>query len=151
MCIERITPDSAKDVYSLFDQYRVFYKKTSDIELAKSFIDDRLKNNQSVIYVAYDLGTPIGFTQLYPSYSSVSAVKYWILNDLYVQSDYRKKGIGRLLIEQAKEFCKKDNGKALFLETAKDNYTAKKLYEAIGFQLELADDLYDKYKLAIED
>lgn len=106
MEIKRIQAHEWQLVVNLFDQYRVFYKKESDLALATHFIRERLDNTESVIYVAMDGDTPVGFTQLYPKYSSARAVKNWILNDLFVDAKYRKQGIGAKLIAQAAEFAK---------------------------------------------
>ena len=98
------------------------YKKESDIELAKQFIQTRLENNESVIFVAVgsEQTKPVGFTQLYPTYSSVRVVKNWILNDLYVDKEYRKQGIGEKLIAAAMNFAKENNAKFVQLSTAVD-------------------------------
>jgi ribosomal protein S18 acetylase RimI-like enzyme len=136
MEIIRINNTQVDLVAELFDKYRVFYKKESDIELAKQFIQTRLDNNESVIFVAIDSdrSMPIGFTQLYPTYSSVRVVKNWILNDLYVDKEYRKQGIGEKLIATVMNFAKENNAKLVQLSTAVDNYTAQSLYERIGFK-----------------
>lgn len=120
-------------VIDLFDQYRVFYKKTSDPALAKKFIQARLDNKESIIFVALDNTKPIGFTQLYPKYSSARAVKNWILNDLFVDSVYRKQGIGEALIKTAMQFATAQEAVFVELSTAVDNFTAQSLYEQIGF------------------
>lgn len=137
MQIKRIGISESELVIGLFDKYRVFYKQKSDLELAGTFIQARLKNNESVIFVALAAsanGTiPVGFTQLYPTYSSARAVKNWILNDLYVEESFRKQGAGKRLIETAMNFAKEDGTRVLQLETAVTNHTAQKLYEAIGF------------------
>jgi ribosomal protein S18 acetylase RimI-like enzyme len=135
MNIIRIDETNGELVYELFDQYRVFYKQPSNLELARSFIQQRLRNNESVIFVALtsDTNKPVGFTQLYPSYSSVRAQKAWILNDLYVDRDYRKQGVGEKLIQTAMEFARQDGASFVELSTAIDNYTARGLYEKIGF------------------
>jgi ribosomal protein S18 acetylase RimI-like enzyme len=135
-------------VYELFNQYRIFYKQQPDIELAKKFIDARLNNNESVIFVALnDKSKPAGFTQLYPNYSSVRAVKNWTLNDLYVDKDYRKQGIGKKLIKTAMEFAKNDNAKFVELSTAIDNYTAQSVYEKIGFKKQEPDTAFYTYRI----
>jgi len=76
---KRIKLDEIHLVVNLFDNYRLFYKQTSDLALAKDFLTERLKNNESVIFVVLDNEKPIGFTQLYPTYSSVRMVRNWIL------------------------------------------------------------------------
>ena len=136
MEIIRINNKQVDLVADLFDKYRVFYKKESDIESGKQFIQARLDNNESVIFVALDTdkSTAVGFTQLYPTYSSVRVMKNWILNDLYVAKEYRKQGIGEKLIQNVMNFAKENNAKFVQLSTAVDNYTAQSLYEQIGFK-----------------
>lgn len=136
MEIIRINNKQVDLVADLFDKYRVFYKKESAIESGRQFIQARLDNNESVIFVALDTdkSTVVGFTQLYPTYSSVRVVKNWILNDLYVDKEYRKQGIGEKLIQTAMNFAKENNAKFVQLSTAIDNYTAQSLYEQIGFK-----------------
>jgi hypothetical protein len=61
----------------LFDAYRQFYGKPSDLALASRFIEQRLASGDSVIFLAYtekvQVRNAVGFMQLYPSFSSVSA------------------------------------------------------------------------------
>jgi len=149
MNIKRINLSEADLVIGLFDKYRVFYKKNSDVGLAEQFIKTRLSNNESVIFVALDGEVPTGFTQLYPKYSSVSAVKNWILNDLYVEPNNRKQGIGEALIKTAMDFAKGDGATYVQLETAVDNYTAQSLYETIGFQKQEPDTEYFLYRIMV--
>jgi ribosomal protein S18 acetylase RimI-like enzyme len=138
MQIQRVDNSTLYLVEELFDQYRVFYHQPSNIQLARQFLQQRLSNNESVIFVALDNQNgkiiPAGFTQLYPSYSSVRAQKNWILNDLYVEVMHRKQGIGRKLIEAAVQFAKEHGATFIQLETMQDNITAQRLYEAIGFE-----------------
>ena len=134
----------------LFDKYRIFYKCPSDIALAERFIGERLANNESVIFVALKEGIPAGFTQLYPKYSSLSAIKNWILNDLYVEKEYRKQGIGESLIRAAMQFAKDTGAGYVQLETAVDNHTAQQLYETIGFKKQPPDEEHFLYRINIE-
>ncbi|MVN91904.1 GNAT family N-acetyltransferase [Mucilaginibacter aquatilis] len=142
MKIKRIDVDELNLVADLFDQYRVFYKQQPDKAASTSFLSQRLSNKESVIFVALDgADQPVGFTQLYPKYSSAKLTKNWILNDLYVAEAYRKRGIGEQLIKTAMEFGKQTGATFIQLETQKENYTAQSLYKAIGFeQQELTDD-----------
>ena len=132
--IHRVHEAERHLVTGLFDAYRVFYQQASDLDRADAFLRDRLESGESVIYVALEEGSPVGFTQLYPTWSSVRTSKNWILNDLYVHPDHRKKGIGEALIRQAMAFAKDQCGSWVQLETAQDNHTAQGLYEAMGFR-----------------
>lgn len=137
MNIRRPGPNEAAIIAYLFDAYRQFYKQPSNLALAESYIKTRLENNESVIFMAMaekdGKEVPAGFTQLYPRLSSVRASKNWLLNDLYVDADFRKLGIGEALIKAAMDFAKSEGATFVVLETAKDNYTAQSVYEAIGF------------------
>lgn len=117
----------------LLDKYRVFYGQISDEQEAQSFLENRIKNKDSVIFIAIYEGAPAGFTQLYSSFSSVSLKPIFILNDLYVYHEFRNKGIGEQLLNYAKEYCLLVEYKGLALETAIDN-PAQKLYERLGWK-----------------
>lgn len=147
--IKRIDQNEANLVVGLFNQYRIFYGKFSDLGMAKAFIDARLENNESVIFVALDENQPVGFTQLYPKYSSVRLVKNWILNDLFVNPEYRKRGIGETLIKTVMDFAKGQGAVYVQLETAVDNFTAQSLYEQIGFVKQGPDEEFLLYKIEL--
>jgi ribosomal protein S18 acetylase RimI-like enzyme len=151
--ITKIDSSQTHLVTELFDKYRVFYKQASDIELAKKFIQARLENNESVIFVATtnhaDGVISVGFTQLYPKFSSGKAIKIWILNDLYVESAFRKQGIGERLINTALNYAKNDKAAHVELSTAVDNFTAQKLYESIGFVKQSPNTEFLNYKIEI--
>jgi len=149
--IKRIGLTEAQLVAGLFNQYRIFYNQFSDIGMAKAFIDERLQQNESIIFVAIDTEKQqaIGFTQLYPTYSSVRLSKNWILNDLYVDANYRKQGVGEKLIKTAMEFAKTTGATFVQLETAVDNYTAQHLYESIGFVKQANDEDFFLYKIVL--
>jgi len=120
-------------VAPLFDAYRRFYQQESNISDAIKFLSDRISGDQSVIFLALVKKKPSGFTQLYPSYTSVSMRKIWILNDLFVEKDARGLGVGKKLIKSATEFARQTGAKKLTLATARDNIPAQKLYDGSGW------------------
>lgn len=123
-------------IASLFNSYRIFYSQPADEAGARSFIENRLKEKDSVIFVAADQTGYKGFVQLYPTYSSISMKKAWILNDLYVITSARQQGIAQKLVELAIELCGNTKAAYLTLETVPTNEQAKKLYEKNGFVLD---------------
>jgi ribosomal protein S18 acetylase RimI-like enzyme len=56
-----------------------------------------------------------------------------VLNDLYVKEKVRGKGFGEKLIKKAISFAEETGAKGVLLETGKENVTAQRLYEKIGF------------------
>jgi ribosomal protein S18 acetylase RimI-like enzyme len=131
--IRRATIQDIEAIAALFNAYRVFYEQVSDIDKARAFLEARLTQNQSVIFLAEKTGRAVGFTQLYPIFSSVSMQEMYLLNDLYVDVNERKQGIGEQLLVAAQELVRVNGFKGLSLETASDN-PAQKLYERLGWQ-----------------
>ncbi|NNL15737.1 MAG: GNAT family N-acetyltransferase [Flavobacteriaceae bacterium] len=135
MTIIPATIDHLNDLIPLFDGYRIFYRQKSNPKAAKEFLYKRLTKNDTIIYIAYIDKKAVGFTHLFPSFSSVSMEPLYILNDLFVDTQYRNQGIGGALLNKAKELCKEKNYKGLALQTEKSN-PAQYLYESMGWERE---------------
>lgn len=128
----------------LFDGYRVFYRKETDIEGAKQFLSERISKKDSEIFVAENEdGQLTGFTQLYPLFSSTKMRKAWLLNDLFVDPKHRSKGISIGLINKAKELVKESGAFGMFLETEKSNVIGNNLYPKTGFKLNDGSNYYE--------
>jgi len=133
--VRRATIDDLDAVVPLFDGYRQFYAQPSDHGTARAFLSARLQRDESVVLLAHlDDGTAAGFTQLYPTFSSVRAARVWVLNDLYVDVGARGHGVARALLRSAEDFARGDGAIRLELETTPDNATAQALYDATGWQ-----------------
>ncbi|MCH1625296.1 GNAT family N-acetyltransferase [Ferdinandcohnia quinoae] len=133
------------EISSLFNAYRMFYKQPSDEEGAKKFIQARILNNESHIFIAYVGEKAVGFVQLYPTFSSVSMQRAYILNDLFVDPTCRGKGAGIALMQKAFQFCESEKARFVTLQTAPNNHIAKALYENMGMQIDNEYDSYIKY------
>lgn len=134
--IKKATLSNIDQLSILFNEYLIFYKKPSNIERAKTFLIERIQNNESEIYVDEQEGKLTGFVQLYPLFSSTRMCRLWLLNDLYVNPTFRGKQISIALINQAKELAKNTNSAGLMLETAKTNMIGNNLYPKTGFSLD---------------
>jgi ribosomal protein S18 acetylase RimI-like enzyme len=119
----------------MFDAYRVFYQQASDPVAARAYLEERLRQAESAIFMAQDPVTAAawGFAQLYPSFSSISLGRVWILYDLYVIPEKRRKGVGKALMEAAHEFARESGAHTVSLATAKDNVAGQQLYESLGY------------------
>jgi GNAT superfamily N-acetyltransferase len=118
----------------LFDAYRQFYRKPSDPGLARSFLIERFQHNESIIFVAMQQdGSAAGFTQLFPSFSSASAARILILNDLFVNPEARRQKVGSLLLAAAVRYGREVGAVRLTLSTEVTNETAQALYEREGW------------------
>ncbi len=145
--VRRATLADLELVVPLFDAYRQFYERAQDLALARDFLRERLERDQSVIFLALRSdGTAVGFTQLYPSFSSASAQRIFVLNDLFVDPATRRSGVGQLLLEAAAEFGRSEGAIRLTLSTAHSNTTAQSLYEAQGWR---RDEVFRSYYLPL--
>ncbi|MFJ7678934.1 GNAT family N-acetyltransferase [Peribacillus sp. NPDC097198] len=133
MVIKKATMAELDSLSELFDSYRVFYEQPSNLEGAQHFLRERLEHEESVVFIARDGNDSLGFVQLYPSFSSISMKRSWILNDLFVKESARKRGIGENLLQAAVDFAKESGANGVSLETGKENVTAQRLYERFGF------------------
>lgn len=121
----------------LLDAYRQFYQQPNNLVGARLFLQERLERNESVVFLALDEPQPLGFTQLYPSFSSTRLARWWILNDLYVAPEARGQGVGEALLKAAVAFARTDGAAGLQLETAHSNQAAQRLYHRCGWQHDL--------------
>ena len=130
--IKMATADDIKVTAVLFNEYRIFYNQTNDMDGSINFLQERITKNESTIFIAFLDDEPAGFTQLYPIFSSVSLKKAWLLNDIHVAETARRQRVANALLDKAKEFGTENNVGWLLLETAFDNYKAQSVYEKNG-------------------
>lgn len=136
LAIRRATSADLDAVAPLFDAYRRFYGQPGDLPRARAFLADRIGADESIVLLAERDGQAVGFTQLYPMFSSVRAARMWVLNDLYVDAGARRGGVARGLLEAAADFARDDGAVRIVLETTVDNTGARALYRDAGWQEE---------------
>jgi ribosomal protein S18 acetylase RimI-like enzyme len=136
MSIRQATLEDLDLVAPLFDAYRQFYRQPPDLPLARAFLQARLGGGDSVIYLAEEEGTVVGFVQLYPLFSSTAPRpgRIWLLNDLYVTPDVRGRGVGRQLMDRARQLAEETGARSIELTTASSNTRAQALYESLGYR-----------------
>jgi ribosomal protein S18 acetylase RimI-like enzyme len=117
----------------LLDLYRQFYKRPSDLAAAYEFLKSRFDHGESVLFIAHEGKMAIGFTQMYPTFSSVSLARTFVFNDLFVAEQGRRRGVGKALVESASNYARSLGALALTLSTAKNNESAQALYQSTGW------------------
>jgi ribosomal protein S18 acetylase RimI-like enzyme len=145
----RATASDASSVAPLFERYCVFYERHPAPGKARAFIEDRMRAGDSVILLAEvsvrDADpTPAGFVQLYPKWSSTTMQLDWILNDLFVEPSFRRRGIARALMQAAAKFARAQGAANVTLKTQVTNTPAQALYESLGW---VRDDEFITYDL----
>ena len=144
--VERAGISQIEPAIELFEGYLRFYRKPAPRDAVREFIEARLRRRDSVIFLAWLDDSALGFVQLYPSFASLSLAPSWILNDLYVDPLARGRGVGEALMQAARELGIANGAAEIFLQTARDNVTAQRLYERLGYQ---RDDEFLVYTLGL--
>ena len=134
----------------LFIKYREFYGELPFPDSSRKFLENRLKRKESVIYLALadDEDKLLGYCQLFPSYSSLSLKRVWILNDIFVAEDARRMLVADRLLQTAKQMAKETNAVRMRVATSVSNEVAQKTYESIGFR---EDTRFKNYTLELGD
>ncbi|MCB0670111.1 MAG: GNAT family N-acetyltransferase [Saprospiraceae bacterium] len=143
MKIEVAGVNHLNELTRLFEAYRIWYRMPPDLEGSRKFLNERLSRNESIVFSAFDKEERmVGFTQLYPLFSSTRLGRLWLLNDLFVNPDQRGQGISLLLIERAKRLARETNAVGILLETEKSNQIGNQLYPRTEFHLESGSNFY---------
>lgn len=121
------------EVARLFDLYRQFQGQPADLAGARRFLQARFHNAESIVFLAHQGSAPVGFAQLYPSFSSTSLGRVFILNDLYVSRPGRRKGVASRLLAAVESYAWSQHAVRVTLNVARDNVAGQALYEARGW------------------
>ncbi len=134
--IIRADDSHLESLLPLFNGYRKFYEQSHDENGARAYLEARLNNDDAVIFLAMNPDDPnryVGFVLLYPTFDSVEMTSVWVLHDLFVDPGNRQRGIGRLLMNAARDFCQTTGAARIDLATAVSNKKAQALYESLGY------------------
>lgn len=142
MIVRRAEAQDLPKLNILFDEYRQFYGASSQLALSLSFLEQRFRDNQTVIFINTKDDLFTGFILLYMGFSSVVCSTYYILDDVYVSPAFRRQGAAKQLIDTAILFAKNENALRISLETQKNNEKSHRLYESMGF---IKDDEFQTY------
>lgn len=134
--IVRATENRLESLLPLFNGYREFYGQSLDEDGASAYLKTRMRNDEAVVFLALCPDDPddcIGFVLLYPTFDSVEMAAVWVLHDLFVAPEHRRRGTGNLLMTAARDYCRKTGAARIDLATATDNEKAQALYESLGY------------------
>ena len=141
--ISKVTVTDLVELHQLVEKYRAFYKQPEN-DKTLNFLEERIKNQEAVAFIARIEGDAVGFTLLYPTFSTVSLSNIWLLNDLYVAESSRGLGIANELMDVAEAAAKSAGATRVFLRTANDNLPAQALYEGRNW---IKDEVFRRYDL----
>lgn len=127
-----------EQLVGVVEEYREFCGFSRSPERTALFFRRLLKKKESSTFLAVDEQSDevMGFVNLYPSYSTLSLKRLWILNDLGVAKCYQGQGVASFLIQKAVSFAKSTDAVRIELKTQKSNGNAQKLYKSLGFSVD---------------
>jgi GNAT superfamily N-acetyltransferase len=135
----------------LFDRYRQFQGKASDQLAAHAFLRDRLDHGESMVFMAYDAADAVGFAQLYPSFSSVSLARVFILNDLFIDESARRRGAASALLHAIEVYAWSVGSVRVTLNVARGNTQAQALYASRGWSQDTEFFMFHRYSSSNAD
>jgi len=141
--ISKVTVTDLVELHQLVEKYRAFYKQPEN-DKTLNFLEERIKNQEAVAFIARIEGDAVGFTLLYPTFSTVSLSNIWLLNDLFVIETARGNGVATELMDVAESAAKQAGATRVFLRTANDNLPAQALYEGRNW---VKDEVFRRYDL----
>jgi GNAT superfamily N-acetyltransferase len=133
--IGAVGEDDLADLLPLMRGYASFYSvsPTDDalLALSRALIAD--PEREGVQFLArHDAGAAIGFATVYWLWSTTSASRIGLMNDLFVAPEGRGTGAAEALIERCRQACREHGATKLTWQTAKDNHRAQAVYDRIG-------------------
>jgi GNAT superfamily N-acetyltransferase len=117
------------------DFYAVAPRDEALLAMSRKLIAD--PELEGVQLVARDAESrAVGFATIFWSWSTLSAARIGVMNDLFVEPDARGTGAAEALILECRELCRKRGARWLSWQTAKDNLRAQAVYERVGAKRE---------------
>jgi GNAT superfamily N-acetyltransferase len=135
MQIERVQPADLDDLLGLMRAYCDFYEVSPSDEdlLAVARALTRDPDLEGIQLLARDPDRrPVGFATLYWTWSTTSAGRIGIMNDLFVSEAARGQGLAERLIKACRSECARRGARRLTWQTARDNLRAQAVYERVG-------------------
>jgi len=135
--IEVVTEADLPDLLPLMRGYCDFYEvDPSDdalLAMSRELIADPDKEGLQLIARTED-GRAVGFATIFWTWSTLSASRIGVMNDIFVAADARGSGAAARLIEGCADRCRGRGVTQLGWTTAHDNVRAQTLYDRVGAQ-----------------
>lgn len=100
----------------------------------KDFYKHIIINKSSIIYVAEENNKIIGYIYGYIESNETCFNKTSILEALYINNEYRNKGVATNLVKNFKEWSIENEAKYIEVQVLNKNVEAFNLYKVLGFK-----------------
>ena len=131
--IREIRLDDKKQWETLYKGYADFYKVEMNDKILNTVWEWIHDNNHDVCGLVYEQDNKIIGIAHYRKMPSPLRGKYiGFLDDLFVEPNHRKKGVGEKIIKEIKVISKRNNWNLVRWITRDDNIKAKSLYKKLS-------------------
>jgi ribosomal protein S18 acetylase RimI-like enzyme len=144
--IKQIGKKEIESIITPFTNYMKFYDREIKEGKFKDYFQSIIEDERVFIYTANLDNRVAGLMVIYQTFSSFECGKILFLNDLWVEPEFRKLGVGHALMTEIKEIAKEKNCKRVDLQTDLINVKARALYEKNGM---IADKEFINYSVKI--
>jgi GNAT superfamily N-acetyltransferase len=147
--ITTVTEADLPELLPLMRGYCDFYEvDPSDEELlamSRALIADPDREGTQLIARDQE-GRAVGFATIFWTWSTLSASRVGVMNDLFVAEQARGTGVVEDLIEACADRSRQQGATSLDWTTARDNFRAQRVYDRIGAH---RDERWVDYSLAV--
>jgi GNAT superfamily N-acetyltransferase len=144
-----VAEDDLPDLLPLMRGYCDFYEVAPADEallaMSRVLIEDPERQGLQLI-ARDDDGQAVGFATIFWTWSTLSADRLGVMNDLFVSQDARGGGVADALIAACADQCRDRGVPDLAWQTAKTNARAQVVYERVGAT---RDDRWLDYSLSV--
>jgi GNAT superfamily N-acetyltransferase len=138
LAITTVREEDLDELLPLVRAYCDFYAVAPPDEqlllMCRALIAD--PEREGVQLIARSDARAVGFATIFWTWSTLSAARIGVMNDLFVDPSARGTGAAEALIEGCRQQCEGRQARWLSWQTAKDNLRAQTVYERVGAKRE---------------
>ena len=114
------------------DFYDVAPSDDALLGLSRTLIADPEREGVQFVARSGEDGAAVGFATVFWLWSTLSAGRIGLMNDLFVAPEARGSGTAEALIERCRAACRERGATRLTWQTAKDNLRGQAVYDRVG-------------------
>ena len=102
LTIRKIKPEDLPSVISLLREFAAFEHLSEYCTATEERFYDAMFGDKAVVegLIAFDENTPVGYALFYPNFSSFRGQQGMHLEDIYINAEYRRSGIGETMLKE---------------------------------------------------
>lgn len=133
MNVRFATPKDKKEVLTLYDEFSLFLK-AHDIpsEVGGAMFDEVIRRDDTMIFIAEENGKIIGLVTFFLLPNIRHGFKRGHIEDFFVTESKRNSGVGTLLLDAVKDYCRKNSIKVVKLDSGNELVSAHMFYSKKG-------------------